>query len=379
MKHYALTAAMMALTAGSAHAGGIDRSDTPIDALFEKGNYAELSFAYIKPHATGSDLLGNRHSNVADNFSLFGAALKMDVGEKLSFAVIFDQPYGADILFNGSPATTLLGGTFATAKSNAITGLLRFKFNDRFSIYGGPRYLKADGKITLSGLAYGPLSGYHINLGSDEGLGYVAGAAFELPDIALRVAVTYHSSINLKFNTTETFPAALGGGNVTGPTSSDLPQSLEIAAQTGIAKDTLVFGSFRWSDWSAFTLLPPGRNFGPPFGNLPGNIAQLDDVYAFELGVGHRFTEKLSASIAVSHELKGGNDNLVSPLAPTNGRTAISIGGKYKLNDTVDISGGIRYTWLGDGLPETGTPDTQRATFKNNYAISGGLKLGIHF
>ncbi len=379
MKHYTLTAAALALTAGAAHAGGIDRSGTPIDALFEKGNYAELSFAYIIPDVTGNDVLGNGYSNVADSFALFGAAVKMDVGEKLSFAVIFDQPYGADISYGGNPAATMLGGTLATADSNAITGLLRYKFNESFSIYGGPRYVKADGKVALSGLAYGPLSGYTVKFASDEGLGFVAGTAFEIPDIAMRVAVTYHSSIDLDFNTTEGFPAALGGGPGTGgKTSSELPQSIEIAAQSGIAKDTLVFGSFRWSDWSAFTLAPPGRNVGAPFGVLPGNLASLDDAYTFELGVGRRFTEKLSASVSGTLDLKG-SDTLVSPLAPANGKFAISVGGKYKLNDQVDISGGVRYTFLGDALPETGTPDVARATFKNNNVISLGLKLGVHF
>lgn len=376
MKNYALKAAALALTAGAAHAGGLDRSGTPIDPLFEKGNYAELSFGYVIPDVTGTDVLGNRYSNVADNFALFGGAIKMDVNDQLSFALIFDQPYGSDIVYGGNPAATMLGGTVAVADSNAITGLVRYKFYDRFSVYGGPRLLKADGNITLSGLAYGALSGYNVDLGSDEGIGYVVGTAFEIPDIALRVSLTYHSPIDLKFSTTETFPAALLGGTVTGTTKSELPQSLELSVQTGVAKDTLVFGSARWSDWSAFTVQPPGRTFG--FGNLPGNLASLDDTYGFELGVGHRFTEKFSASIAGSLELKG-KDNLVSPLAPSNGRVALTIGGKYKVNDSVDISGGVRYTWLGKGLPETGTPDVQRGTFKSNTAISVGLKLGFHF
>jgi long-subunit fatty acid transport protein len=365
MKNYALTAAALALTAGAAHAGGLDRSGTPIDPLFEKGNYAEVSLGFIMPDVTGNDVGGNNYSNVGDDFTLLGAALKMDIGEKLSFAVILDQPYGADILYGGSPAATLLGGTFAQARSNAITALVRFKFNDRFSLYGGPRILKADGKITLSGLAYGLLNGYHVNFASDEGIGYVAGAAFEIPDIALRASLTYHSSIDLKFNTIDSL------GTPAANTKSELPQSVEISLQSGVSQNTLVFGSFRWSDWSAFELDPPN-----PF--VP-NLAQLDDVYSFELGVGHRFSEKLSASITGILELKGGSDSLVSPLAPTNGRKAISIGGKYKVNDKVDISGGIRYTWLGDGLPETGTPDTRRGTFRNNTAISVGLKLGFHF
>ena len=368
MKNYALTAVALALTAGAAHAGGIDRSGTPIAALFEKGNYAELSFGYVIPHVTGNDVLGNSYSNVADNFALFGGAIKMDVGEKLSFALIFDQPYGSDIEYGGSPASTMLGGTYAKAKSNAITGLARFKFNENFSVYGGPRALKAEGNITLSGLAYGPLgvpptlNGYHVNLASDEGFGYVVGGAFEIPKYAMRASITYHSSIDLKFKTTDNtaFPA--------GTTKSELPQSIKISLQSGVAENTLVFGSFRWSDWSAFTVDPP--NPGVP------NLASLNDAYSFELGVGHRFSDKISASITGSLDLKA-SDSLASPLAPTNGQKAITIGGKYKVNDSVDISGGVRYTLLGNAHPQTA--GTSRGTFKNNSAISIGLKLGFHF
>ncbi len=362
MKNYALKAAALALTAGAAHAGGIDRSGTPIDALFEKGNYAELSFGYVIPDVTGTDNIGNRYSNVADNFTLFGGALKMDVGEKLSFALIFDQPYGSDIRYGGNPAATFLGGTYARAKSNAITGLLRYKFNENFSLYGGPRALKADGNITLSGLAYAGLSGYNVNLASDEGFGYVVGGAFEIPKYAMRASITYHSPIDLKFGTTD------NSGFPPGTTKSELPQSIKISLQSGVAQNTLVFGSFRWSDWSAFTVDPPN-----PF--VP-NLASLNDSYTFELGVGHRFSDKISASITGSLDLKA-SDSLASPLAPTNGQKAISIGGKYKVNDSVDISAGVRYTLLGNAHPQTA--GTSRGSFKNNSAISVGVKLGFHF
>ena len=75
--------------------------------------------------------------------------------------------------------------------------------------------------------------------------------------------------------------------------------------------------------------------------------------------------------------VSGGSDSLVSPLAPTNGQTAISVGGRYKVTEKIDISGGVRYTWLGDALPETGTPDTPRGNFQDNNAVSVGLKVRV--
>jgi len=132
MKKLALAATTLGLAAGTAHAGGLDRSYTPIDVLFERGNYAELSFGFTAPNLTGSDLLGNQISNVGGDYTTAGLALKVDLNDKLSLALIYDQPYGADTSYGGNPAATLLGGTMAKAESHALSTLVRYKMTDRF-------------------------------------------------------------------------------------------------------------------------------------------------------------------------------------------------------------------------------------------------------
>jgi len=321
------------------------------------------------PNATGTDTLGNAYADVGNNFSLVGAGFKHDLSEKLSFGLILDQPYDSDVVYGGSPATTLLGGTTAEASSYGMTALLRYKFDDRFSVYGGPRMVKADGTITLSGLAYAGagLSGYNVRFSSDSGFGYVVGAAYEIPEIALRAALTYHSPIDLSFSTLETFPGAPGAAN-TGKTSAEVPQSVSLDFQTGIAQNTLLLGRIRWSEWEAFTLNPPSA--------VP-NLSELDNTFTYEIGVGRRFTEKFSASIMFRYEEEEGN-SLVSPLKPSSGQTGVTLAGKYQINEKVSLSGGVQYLWLGDGLPEVGTPDTQVGTFTNNESISVGFKVGIN-
>lgn len=372
MKHLGKAAIALTLAAGATHAGGLDRTYTPVDILWEDGNYAELSFGFVMPDLTGNDNIGNSVANVADDFGFAGAGIKLDWGTRYSFALIYDQPYGADTLYGGNPATTLLAGTAADAETQALTALLKVQATDRIALYGGPRVVKAEGEITLSGLAYGPASGYNVKFSSDTGVGYVVGGAYEIPDIAFRAALTYHSAVDLDMNSVENIPVGVGGPGFaipTGPTSTETPQSLALEVQTGIAKDTLAFGSIRWSEWSAFSLTPPG---------LGSNLAELDDTTTFELGIGRRFSEKFSASISVSYE-DGGSDSLVSPLTPVNGQTAVQLGGKYQITEKIALSGGIRYTMFGNALPEVGTPDTAVASFRNNDALSAGLKLGINF
>lgn len=372
MKHIGKVAITLGLAAGAAQAGGLDRTYTPTDILWEKGNHAELSFGYVSPDLSGRDVLGNSISNVADDFSLVGGAVKVDFGGKYSFAMIYDQPYGSDVEYGGSPATTMLGGTSADAETHSITALLKYQATERISVYGGPRFLRADGEVTLSGLAYGPLSGYNVQFKKSSGVGYVAGAAYEIPDIAFRASLTYHSSIDVDFATLENLPAAVGGPGFaipTGDTNSKTPQVVNLELQSGIAKDTLLFGGVRWSEWSEFTLIPPV---------LDRNISQFKDIYTFKIGVGRKFSDKFSANVSISYE-DGGGDDLVSPLTPYNGLTSLQLGGKYQISETVALSGAIRYTMLGDSNPETGTPDAARASFKNNDALSAGLKIGISF
>ncbi|WP_422028716.1 OmpP1/FadL family transporter [Roseovarius sp.] len=372
MQKLTSTAAVLALSAGTATAGGLDRSYTPIDQIFEQGSFAEVSYGFTMPDLTGVDFGGNAIGNVGNDFGVLGSAVKLDFGDRLTFAVIADQPYGADTVYGGNPATTFLGGTFAKADTASLTAILKYKITDRFSVYGGPRAVKADGTIRLSGQAYAAagLSGYTVRFRSNNGTGYVIGAAYEIPEYALRVSGTYHSAVDLRMGTVENIPVTAGGTGTpvgTGITNVEIPQSFELAAQSGINKNTLVFGSIRWADWEAFTLNPPSP--------VP-NLAQLDSVTTYEIGVGRRFSERFSGSVAVSYEA-GGSDSLVSPLAPTNGQTAISVGGKYKVTDRIDISGGVRYTWLGDALPEIGTPDTPVGSFTNNNAVSVGLKVRV--
>ncbi len=50
---------------------------------------------------------------------------------------------------------------------------------------------------------------------------------------------------------------------------------------------------------------------------------------------------------------------------------------RYDINERVGITGGIRYTDLGDAFAETGTPDTARADFSGNSALTVGFRLDV--
>ncbi|MCK0166917.1 hypothetical protein MWU52_05065 [Jannaschia sp. S6380] len=414
MNRFALAVVATFTTAATAHAGGLDRSGQGIDALFEEGNYAEVTFGFVDPSVDGTDDMagflssggpaanpsfGSDTGNVADSFLTVGAAFKYQFSEAVSFALIVDEPYGSDISYpeSGNTVASLvvpgvqvegsaLGGTEAVVDSYAVTALGRYEFGNGFSMHGGLRYQEISANVTLSGLAYGGLNGYNAGFSSDGAFGYVVGGAYERPDIALRIALTYNSKIDHELSTKESvsgIPVSVLSGGALGETSTTditAPESLNLEFQTGVARDTLVFGSIRYARYEDTIVSPVffDQQVEAISGTTNNSLTDIENSTDFEIGVGRRFTDKFSGSIAFGYS-SSGDDDLVSPLAPTNGSRSIAVGGSYQVTDAVKLTGGVRYTDLRDARPETGTPDTARADFDGNDAIAVGLKIGYSF
>ncbi len=387
MKKPVLAATGLVIAAGSAGAGGIDRSGQSIQVLFERGNYAELSFGAVSPSVSGTVVAGpgviRQSGDAGKAYWQVGAAYKRQINDRLSFALIYDQPFGADIAypgtsvpFAGTSALTAGGniaagqwpiaGTNATFNADAITGLLNYRFTNGFGVHGGLRLQKvsADSDVPI-------VAGYSVDGEKDEGLGYVAGLSYEKPEIALRVSLTYNSTISTRHRTTETTVL----GTVVTKTEIETPESINLEFQSGIAKDTLVFGSVRWVDWSGFTIDPLVYRVltTDPF------LSYTDDVYTYTIGIGRRLTPKFSGSVSFTYEENDGKTP-VSNLGPTDGKFGVTVGGRYENESGMILSVGVNYTWLGDAPTVIGNPPTQlRPNFKKNDAVGVGFKVGYQY
>ena len=357
MKTQILAIAALGLSGAAAHATGLDRSGQRVGIIFEEGNVLQFSASFSDPSVDGTlrpGFGGTPTGDVAESFQTFGLGLKYELNDKLSFALVQDEPFGVDILY---PAAGFLQGVAATVDSVAITGLARYKFTDRFSVHGGLRYQQASAFVrnTTTEFTYS----------NDSALGYVIGAAYEIPDIALRVSLTYNSQIDHDFSSTVN-GAAVPDVEVT------TPESLNLAFQTGIAANTLLFGSIRYAKNSDTQVVPVA---GAP------SLTDLEDGADYEIGIGRRFNDKWSGSIALGYQ-EGGDDHLVSSLSPTDGAQYVSLGVKYDVNEKLAISGGIRYTDIGDAIAaaNSGSPAAiPLADFDNNSAFSAGFRISYKF
>ncbi len=369
MKKVLTAAAALAVGATGAYAGGIERTNQSVGVLFEEGNYAEFSFASVSPDVSGIDTAsvgpgspGDSSGNMAENYTKFGAAVKMQINDQFSAALIFDQPYGANVDYGDADATYFANGASATLESSAITALLKYTLPSNASVYGGLRYQ------TLSAVASVPFVGsYSVDGEKDAGVGYVIGAAYEKPEIALRVALTYNSSIKHELATAESSALPV---DQTSTTEINTPQSVNLEVQSGIAANTLLFGSVRWVEWSAFDISPPD------YFTLTGDslVSYVDDRFTYTLGLGRKFSDTWSGAVTVTYEETLGSQS--SNLGPTDGILSLGLGGAYT-RDNMKISGGISYSWIGDTF--TGPEATPFANFEDNTAFGVGIKVGFTY
>lgn len=384
MKYFLAGIGALMASAAPVLAGGIERAPQSLGVMFEEGNYVELSFGGVNPDVSGRDLAvfgGRGTGDVAKGYGFAGIAYKHQFNENLSGVFIMEQPFGADIGY-GVGDSVAFGGTQVDVNSTTYTALLRYKFANNFSVHGGLRGSHADGNVTLSGAAYGALSGYNVDMDSAWGVGWVAGVAWERPDIAARVSLTYNSPVEHDFDTKETHPGIPGVlSPVESTTTVKTPRSWVLEGQTGVAADTLVFGSIRWVKWSEFRVDPRVLVRNPtvddPLGfGVDGGLVELEDTTTYTIGVGRKFTENWSGSLSFMYEPDG--KDLVSPLAPTNGRKGVTVAAIYT-HDNIKVTTGISYVKLGDAFAETGTPDVARARMSGNHAWGAGVRIGYSF
>tara|TARA_R110002049_G_scaffold10127_1_gene50048 strand:+ start:3203 stop:4285 length:1083 start_codon:yes stop_codon:yes gene_type:complete len=360
MKKHILTIAALLGSTCAAQAGGIDRSGQSIAALFEAGRYVEFSLGSISPSTSGvgtvfSGTPGANSGDITPSYLQFGAAYKADINEQLSYAIIYDQPFGADIAYPAGSGYVAQGST-ADLKAHAITGLLRYKLPSNVSFHGGVRVqsIEATAAVPFVG-------GYTVDGQRDTGVGYVAGVAYERPDIALRVSLTYSSKIKHDVATTEF-------GVLQTTTEIETPQSVNLEFQTGIAADTLLFGGVRWVDWSSFDITPD--NYPP--GAL---VSYENDVFTYSLGVGRRLNENWSVSASIGYEKSNGG--FASNLGPTDGNKSLALAAIYT-RDNMKVTTGIRYVNIGDAQTTLNGVNAA-SNFNDNDAVAIGVKVGYTF
>ncbi|MCU4416763.1 OmpP1/FadL family transporter [Acinetobacter bereziniae] len=449
LKNLSVALIVATLPATGVFAAALDRSGQSISAFLQPGNYFEAGISVLDPTVEGKETaaMGGRNINdMGDDYYFPSAALKLQLTDNFSFGLLYDQPFGADAAYNGTNefvaaptdpvltglpiTTTQLGGVTGNTKvkvdTQNISMIFGFQPNENFNFYGGGVYQTVKGNVSLRGKAYSLYNGYDAKIKETSGAGWLAGAAFQIPDIALKASVTYRSEIDHDADATETIaiadalgamptselqkllaglgntgaamtPAllkALAANKESGKTKITTPQSVNLDFQTGIMENTVAFANLRWVDWSSFSIRPykfgnVSTAVGPLLGLANPNNARPNgfnlveyskDQFSATVGVGRKLNEQWAGNVSVGWDSGAGNP--ITTLGPTEGYWNLGLGVQYSPTPSTFIAGGVKYFWLGDGKAQTGAQaggNDYVAEFKDNNAIAYGLKMGYRF
>ena len=353
IRFFATGAALLVITA-PAEAAGIERSNQSVSILFEEGTFLEFGANFVAPNVVGLRA-GVSSENMAEGYSFPHVQFRTDITEALSFAMIWDEHIGSNVSYDPTTAYPVAGSS-ATIEGQALTALLRYEFPSDISVYGGVRISTVQGVLQYGpSLGLFPLNGYGLTADGGTELGYVLGAAYEIPEIALRIALTYNSEIDHSFS---------GTSNL-GPTGWDttIPESWMLEAQTGIREDTLVFGSIRWVDWTVATIDPSDNPSPNPL------LSYTNDTFTYSAGVGRRFSDNWSGAVSVLRAPQLGRN--ASDLGPTDGRTALGLSLTWE-NEQYEVTAGVQYSWFDD-------TETAVGRFTESSAVAAGFRIGIRF
>lgn len=357
MKRIFTSAVALAAATTMAHAGGVERSTQSVAILFEKGRYAELSFGRVDPDVSGV-AFGERSGDITPGYNTWSLGYKMDVGDRMALAVMIDEPIGVKSSFPSGEYVT--AGTSTDLSSSAITALLLYRLENNFSAFGGLRLQSSEFTSNIIAPTIG-VNNYKLQTSQETDLGYVVGIAWEKPEIAARVALSYNSAITHDFQSTETglAPFALKDDFET-----EVPQSVNLEFQTGVSKDTIVFGSIRWVDWSAFEIAP--EYFPRPL------LFYAKDRVTYNLGIGRRFNDQWSGAATIGYEASDGE--LTANIGPIDGMSSVGLAVAYTM-DKVKITAGVRYVDVGDAT----TVPPISARFSDNNGVGFAIRVGYTF
>lgn len=273
-------------------------------------------------------------------------------------------------------------GTNVEVRTENITGILGAKFgaNKEFQIYGGPVAQRVQADVKLRGNAYGPATGYSAYISPDQDYGWLVGASYSKPEIALKAALTYRSEIDHDVNVAEVYPliAALGQNpNQSNTMRITTPKSVNLDFQTGVTPTMLATAKVRWVPWSDFAIVPPLYNevskLNPDYKDNGLPLVSYDkDQWMVELGLAKRLTEALAVTGNIGWDSGAGDP--VTSLGPIDGYYSAGLGAKYNLTENWAISAGGKYLWFGDAKGKLPT-DKIVGEFEDNDGYALGVKV----
>lgn len=387
VKLSALALLASASVLSAAQAGGFARGTADTDIIYEDGNFnLRAGVTYVspnRPYATINGAAGTDGS-FAKSYVIPSAAVKLNINDDLRCAGTFTQSNGASSEYGPQAiAAGKLTGASGTVSTNFVTneaGLTcGYKINaakGQFWLLGGVYAEQFDyAEVVEFGLLAGGLNGSRATLAfdGDYKLGYRVGAAYEIPEIALRAQLMYRSAVSHTPNGSFTFL----GGVLPTVGAGTLPQSVELKVQSGIAPGWLAFGSVKWTDWSVLdTLDYTILGAKPPIGGAKIKEFYFRDGWTVSGGIGHAFNDTVSGALSLTWDR---GTSTTEDLLTDSYTLAGGVSVKDTLGGELRFGGGVTYLTSGSVALNPASPGAG-ASFASTvngdwaYALSASYK-----
>ncbi|MEO5324116.1 outer membrane protein transport protein [Mesorhizobium sp. CC13] len=368
--------ALTMLAAGAAQAGGFSRGTADTDILFEEGNFnLRTGVTIVNPSRKYTSNPSAPHLVGTDPFETYvipSAAVKFKIFDNLNCAGTYTQPFGGSGAweFPGT-LTGKVKEEFVVNEFGATCGVNFDMGKGRLWVLGGVFAENFDyerANVTLLGPIDLTLNGTDV--------GYRVGLAYDITEIALRAQVMYRSGTSYGADGTLTGPAGVLAPALPIPPATqisvpvlgigEVPQSVEMKLQSGIAPGWLAYGSVKWTDWSVNKTLDVVRTNGAI---ISRNEYYWKDGWTVTGGVAHSFTDRIAGTVSLTWDRGVGTGYDHSSDTYT-----LGVGGSFKDQWGGELRAGVGLSYL-TSAEETKYPSPYNPAL--NSAVDSGWATAV--
>ena len=323
-----------------------------------------------------------------------------DVAPNIKLGVGVSVPFGLATKYDADWM-----GRFQAIKSDISTlnvnPTISYKLNENTSFGFGLNYQRIDAELTnainyvaatfggvlaatgslataqaaANGIPAANAEGTVAVKGSDTGLGFNAGAMFQLSP-ETRLGVSYRSAIKYTVTGTVTFsnqaglPAAVAAQLADGNVSLDIkmPDSASFALQHKLDPKLTLLADVTWTGWSKIKELKIVRDNGTTLSTTPENFKNTWRVGA---GAIYRYDDAWSIKTGLAYDQTPVNETDRTARLPDNNRLWLSFGGQYRLSKDAALDFGYAHLFLKSG--SINQPSAQAIQSGANPTLSGQL------
>ncbi len=367
----------------TAFSGGYDTGERDWEFLFqEKSVSFDAGARYIVPQRTLHNIVGvfgpSVDTDEAEEFLVPRLSVTTRLGDTATCMASYREPWAGHANY-GQTWTYAASATeqhFSSSDFGITCGARIPLSKGQLHFVGGVSHQTIEYEL-IRAIGVAGLATTNVR---DSGIAWRAGLAFDIPEYALRTSLIYNSSIDYSMTGT------LSGAGFLVPIfgSITMPQSIELKARSGVAKDWLVFGSVRWTDWSIADNMPLCP-VGTTVCSLPVAVSALTllwkDTWTVTVGAAHRVNETVSIAASLTWD-QGATQGFTSQTDTWIADTTVVV----SPNDNVEIGfggsvglmtgGNFSTMMLPGGIPN---PVGYTASFGDDFLYSLSASATVRF